>query len=137
VKLHPFESRRERSNLVNATLSAQLRRKARIVTGPLNDALLNEAICAVTILSTTTVDCALRGIPVFLCAWLDYSHYGYLQQFAKFGAGIAIKSSADLSRIPGMLEDFVPGDTSDLYDPITPERLRSLLSNCASLAVAV
>ena len=137
IKLHPFESRREREELAKDALCAQPQCDVQIVDGPLNNELLDEALCAVTILSTTAVDCTLRSIPVFLCAWLDYSRHGYLQQFAKFGAGIAVKCSADLSRIPGMLEDFVPKGTSDLYEPITPERLRSLLSNCASMAMAV
>lgn len=136
VKLHPFESRRERERLVNGTLSAEQRTTVRIVTGPLRDELLEQALCAVTILSTTAVDCTLCGIPVFLCAWLDYSNYGYLQQFAKFSAGTPLFSADEIRNIPTKLK-LLPAKTGDLWEPIAPDRLRALLSGRATMAMAV
>lgn len=137
VKLHPFESERQRNELVKSALSLEQRKRARIVSGALTDELLGDALCAVTILSTIAVECTLRGIPVFLCEWLDYSHYGYLQQFAKFGAGAAIQSAEELRRIPARLSNLPAMQMDDLSSPIPPERLRSLLFGCATMAVAV
>ena len=43
--------------------------------------MLNKTWFGVTILSTVVVECALRGIPCFLCAWLESWPYGYIDQF--------------------------------------------------------
>jgi hypothetical protein len=137
VKLHPFESRRERVRLINSVLSERERSVTRVVAGPLSDELLEEAWCAVTVLSTTAVDCTLRGIPVFLCQWLDCSQYGYSQQFAKFGAGAALNSPNDIRQIPALIKNFKPANTNDLCNPITSERLEELLSGSVVMAEAV
>jgi len=137
VKLHPFESRRERARLINAVLSERERSVTRVVAGALSDELLGEAWCAVTVLSTTAVDCTLRGIPVFLCQWLDCSQYGYSQQFAKFGAGTAFNSPNDIRQIPALIKNFKPAITNDLCNPITPQGLEELLSSSAVMAEAV
>jgi hypothetical protein len=128
MKLHPLESLRDRVRLANASLSVTARSLMRVVTGRLTDELLAQTWCAVTIVSTTAVDCALRGIPVFLCEWLDYSHYGYGQQFAKFGAGVRLRTPGEIGSIPARLAEFSPARSSDLYQPIEPERLEDLLS---------
>jgi hypothetical protein len=137
VKLHPFESRRERVRLINAVLSERERDVTRVVAGPLSDELLEEAWCAVTVLSTTAVDCTLRGIPVFLCLWLDCSQYGYSQQFAKFGAGTALNSPNDIRQIPALIKNFKPTNITDLCNPITAEDLEELLSGSVVMAEAV
>jgi hypothetical protein len=137
VKLHPFESRRERVRLINAVLSERERDVTRVVAGPLSDELLEEAWCAVTVLSTTAVDCTLRGIPVFLCEWLDCSQYGYSQQFAKFGAGTALNSPNDIRQIPALIKNFKPTNITDLCNPITAEDLEELLSGSVVMAEAV
>jgi hypothetical protein len=137
VKLHPFESRRERVRLINAALSERERDVTRVVAGPLSDELLEEAWCAVTVLSTTAVDCTLRGIPVFLCEWLDCSQYGYSQQFAKFGAGTALNSPNDIRQIPALIKNFKPTNITDLCNPITAEDLEELLSGSVVMAEAV
>jgi hypothetical protein len=136
VKLHPFESRREREKLIHAAMSGHQRPGVRILTGPLTEDLLKDALCAVTISSTTAVECTLLSIPVFLCGWLDYSDYGYLQQFAKFGAGKELSSAEELSHIPAMLEDFPETRAEAFWQPVAPERLGSLLGGCPVMAMA-
>ena len=137
IKLHPIENLRERRQLVKAVLSSSAGTRIRVVTGPLSNELLSSTWCAITVLSTTAVDCTLRGIPVFLCQWLDYSNYGYLQQFAKFGAGRSLASPSEIANIPQMVESFVPPDTRDLHRSITSERLQQLLSGKLELASAI
>lgn len=137
VKLHPFESPGQRKRLVQAALGARKLSGVRIIAGPLTEALVKDALCAITILSTTAVECTLLGVPTFLCGWLDYSDYGYLQQFAKFGAGTELNAAEELSRIPAMLEDVSQARAGALWQPIAPERLRSLLTGCSTMAMAV
>lgn len=137
VKLHPFESRRERERMVRAVLGSSEAAGVQFASGLLTDHLLNDTLCAVTILSTTAVECVQRGIPVFLCEWLNYSDYGYLQQFAKFGAGIALQSADELKDIPMRLNTVPAVQVDDLCNPIAPDRLRSLLTGCKTMAVAV
>jgi hypothetical protein len=137
VKLHPMESARQRRKLVNAALSPQHQKNARIVEGPLSEELLERAWFAVTLQSTAAVDCTLRGIPVFLCAWLDYSHYGYLDQFIRFHAGMPLRSPSEIASIPSRLEQFSAADAKDLWHPMFPGKLQQLLTEPSKMAVAV
>jgi len=139
IKLHPQESLRERLGFVRAVLTARQREVVRMVAGGLNEALLRQTWFAVTVLSTTAVDCALRGVPVFLCRWLEYSNWRYLEQFAEFGAGVELGSPEEIRQIPAMLENFPRKSTADLWEAINPERFDELLSQreVARIAAAV
>ncbi len=139
IKLHPAESLRERRRLVKKVLSSQQYNNVRFIGGPLRDELLGNTWFAVTVLSTTAVECAVGGIPVFLCTWLDYSNYGYIAQFIKFGAGIAMQAPGDIARIPDMLEKFAPTPPTEFWEAMRPERLQEILSQPerARLAAAV
>jgi hypothetical protein len=128
VKLHPAESMRERKALAKSVLSEQQFKTATFITGPLTEDLLDSIWFAVTVISTTAVDCTIHGIPTFLCAWLEYSNYAYSGQFAKFGAGVRLRTPDEIESIPARLTDFLPARSSDLYQPIEPERLEDLLS---------
>jgi hypothetical protein len=137
VKLHPQESLRERRSLVTAALSPRQRTVTRVVDGPLTEELLRDTWFALTLISTTAVDCTLRGIPVFLCAWLDFSSYGYMRQFIKFGAGTRLGSADKIHRIPHLLTDLSPGNTRDLWQSMGSEPLKQLLCGPLKLAAAV
>ena len=136
IKLHPQESLRERQGFVDAVLTPEQRKVVRVVEGRLSEELLAETQFAVTVASTTAVDCALRGIPAFLCTWLEYFNWGYAKQFAKFGAGVEISSPDEIGRIPAMLENFPRGSTADLWEPIEPERFDELLSQREPVRIA-
>jgi hypothetical protein len=136
IKLHPQESLRQRRRLAKAVLTQRQWKSMRIVEGPLDETLLAQTWFAATILSTTAVDCAVRGIPVFLCAWLDHSNYGYVEQFIKFGAAERLRHPDEISAIPGMLEKFSRRDTRYLLDTATPDRLEELLGNPQLLKTA-
>jgi hypothetical protein len=137
IKLHPQESLRERRRFVNAALSPIQRKRTRIVEGLLNEQLLRQTYLALTVLSTTAVDCTLRGIPVFLCTWLDGSNYGYVEHFIRFGAGARLSSADKILEIPRLIERFLSQSTGDLWDPVKPDRLEQLLCESAKLAAAV
>ncbi len=61
-----------------------------LVSGPLTEDLLAKAWFGITILSTVATECAVRGIPCFLCKWLESWPYGYVEQFIRFGVGIGL-----------------------------------------------
>jgi hypothetical protein len=137
VKLHPMESERERRKFVNAALPARKFDSVQVVAGALCEELLNRASFALTVQSTAAVDCANRGIPVFLCKWLDYSYYGYVDQFIRYGAGVPLSSSAEVAKIPDMLKKFPAPARTDFWQTISGEKLEQLLTGALKMAVAV
>jgi hypothetical protein len=130
IKLHPAESRREREQLVGKILSAERREVAEVVSGPLTDELLQSTWFGITIRSTVVTECALLGIPCFLCAWLEYGPYGYVEQFTRFGAGYGLKSPSEIGEIPSIVKNWVArGETErDLWQAIVSGRFREMLS---------
>jgi hypothetical protein len=117
VKLHSAESLRDRSRLIRRILKPSQAAKVSIVSGVLTEKLLNKTWCAITVLSTAAVECASRGIPCFLCKWLDYWPYEYIDQFARFGAGVVLESPSDISRIAHLLEHYPSGLQEQLEPP--------------------
>ena len=81
-----------------------------------------------TVLSTAAVDCTLQGIPAFLCAWLNHSNYGYVEQFGKFGVGVPLGSAHEITDIPRWVESFAASNSRDLWEAVTGVRLEQLLS---------
>lgn len=137
LKLHPYESAVARERVARSVLTDSQAKGLRVVGGQLTDELLSDAWFAVTILSTTALDCTMRGVPVFLCGWLDYSNYGYLQQFARFGAGVELRSSAEIPRIPSMLNAVSHRSTGELWKEIDPRQLKQFFGERMSMAAAV
>jgi hypothetical protein len=92
--------------------------------------LLHKTWFGITVLSTVVMECALHGIPCFLCGWLEFSPYGYIEQYTKFGVGYLLRSVAELSEIPKILQSYAvkPEIAKDLWEPISPNRFQELLS---------
>ena len=129
VKLHPFESRRERQRLINRILTAEQQDVATIVNGALSEDLLQKTWAGITVLSTAASECAVRGIPSFLCGWLEYSHYGYIEQFERFGVGQVLRSPVEIAEIPQLIRRYrQPEVSSNLWQPVTSARLQELFS---------
>jgi hypothetical protein len=131
VKLHPFESAASRKNLVREVLSAAERAQVDMVHGPLTPELLENTWVAVTVESSVSVDCAIRGIPCFVCSWFVTPVAGYVEQFVKYGAARALDSPQDIARIPERLQDFEiePEVRRRLWDPIDARKLEALLQD--------
>jgi hypothetical protein len=134
LKLHPFESARQRRSLVKRILSEDDRRLVSITDAPLSGEILRQTWCAVTVESTVAFDCASLGIPVFLCGWLRHAYAGYAAQYARFGVGRMLEVPDDLLRIADLLRASMPdADTARrLVQPISPEALSEVL--CQPLA---
>jgi hypothetical protein len=112
---------------------------ATVVSGPLERDLLDKTWFGITVLSTVAMECALKGIPCFLCGWLEFSPYGYIEQFNRFGAGRLLKSAAEVADIPRIMAgDLVKPDVvRDLWQEITPQDFRELLSRNKKLDRAI
>lgn len=108
IKLHPFESKRERQALVDSALASVVSNEVEIVDGAPPEQVMSGAWCGVTVDSSVAVECAVNDIPFFLCGWLDFTGDGYLQQFARFGVAQVLNSADDIERIPQMVSDFRP-----------------------------
>src|SRR5438132_2196544 len=129
VKLHPFESRRERQRLINRILTAEQQDVATVVSGALSEDLLQRTCAGIAVLSTADRECAVRGIPSFLCGWLEYSHYGYIEQFERFGVGQVLRSPEEIAEIPQLIRHYrQPEVSSNLWQPVTSARLQELFS---------
>jgi hypothetical protein len=129
LKLHPFESARQRSRLVRRTLGRDDQRLVKIMDAPLSGEILEKTWCGVTVESTVAFECTLVGIPVFLCGWLRNAYSGYAPQYSHFGVGHLLESPDDLLRIPDMLCATVPERdiARRLAEPISADRLSEAL----------
>src|SRR5262249_36768472 len=129
IKLHPAESLSERKRFVEEVLSGKQRQVTRLVGGPLQPELLDKTWLGVTVLSTVAVECALRGIPCFLCSWLEAWPYGYVGQFTRFGVGICLRHPGDIGQIPALIKNYRPSSEvqENCWIPIETARLRTLL----------
>jgi hypothetical protein len=131
LKLHPFESARQRRRLVARTLSEDDRQLVSVTDVPLSPEIFQKTWCAVTVESTVACECALVGIPVFLCGWLRHAYAGYAPQYVRFGAGRMVESPDELLRIRDMLDAVMPGAdiASGLVQAISPEALAKVLAH--------
>jgi len=136
-KLHPFESIRGHRKMLRR-LVPQHERQIEVLAGPPSDQLWNNTRFALTVQSSTAVECCALGIPVFLCAWLRDPWAGYLQQFARFGIGHILESPGEISEIPGLLANqnnkSLPQGAAQ--KAIELGDLQDLFSGTYSLAVA-
>jgi len=137
-KLHPFESVKGHRRTLRKYLPQQAP-EIGVIAGAPSAQLWSNARCALTVQSTVALQCASLGIPVFLCYWLRDLTSGYVEQFAKFGVGHALKSADELSEIP----DFLEKDARTiqmrpaLWEIMDPAKLRDLLLRPTPLPEAI
>jgi hypothetical protein len=129
VKLHPFESARQRRRIVARILSGDDRKLVSLTDAPLSLEILQKTWCAVTVESTVAFECASAGIPTFLCGWLRHAYAGYAPQYVRFGVGRMLEFPDDLLRIPDILCEAMPSSDTirRSVQPISPEVLRKVL----------
>jgi hypothetical protein len=135
-KLHPFESAKSHRRMLRR-LIPEHERQIEVLAGPPSDRLWNNTRLALTVQSSTALECAALGIPVFFCAWLRDPYSGYVQQSARFGVGHVLESSDQITEIPELLESqgrqFHPQAERSAIDS---EKFAQLLSGTYSLPVA-
>jgi hypothetical protein len=132
VKLHPFESRQERMALIAKVLPPADAALVDVLEGPFVPQLVAKAWFAVTVESTTVIDCSLLGVPCFLCEWLNSSPYGYTRQYARFGVGRILKSAEQMAELPRMVTELaIPLSEECLLSPMDPGWLRRIIATGA------
>jgi hypothetical protein len=132
VKLHPFQSLRESRKIADEVLPREDRSRLRFVAGPLSEELIRQAWFCVTVTSSAAVDCAMRGVPAFLCLWLDQYGFRYGEQFVKFGAAMPLRGVEEIAKIPSRLEHFDGTKAEGFSRNVEPELLTQMLfSNAA------
>ena len=100
-----------------------------VVEGPFTPELVEKAWFALTVESTTVIDCSLLGVPCFVCEWLISSPYGYTSQYARFGVGRILTSAEQFSEIPRLMTDpAIPLSPDCLLKPMDPEWLRQIIA---------
>jgi hypothetical protein len=102
-KLHPFESIKGHRRMLRRLIPEHAT-QIDVIAGPPSQQLWNNTRFALTVQSSTALECAALGIPVFLCAWLRDPYSGYVHQYARFGVGHVLESSEQIEQIPGLLE---------------------------------
>lgn len=133
-KLHPFESIRGHRRKLRRILGEK-EREIEVIAGPLSDELWEKTKFALTVGSSTALECTARKIPVFLCTWLRDPYSGYVQQYAKFGVGHALKSPEDIADIPHLLGSQNPS-SAKMEQSIDARLFRRLFSTDCCLATA-
>ncbi len=135
VKLHPAESKSERARFVRNVLSATQRNAVEVISGPLTADLLGKAWFGITVISTVATECALRGVPCYLCKWLEGIPYEYAEQFLKFGAAIGLNHPGEIANIPFLLNApprSAPAE--NFWQAGSEEDLRKLIASRAEYA---
>jgi hypothetical protein len=129
-KTHPFESIRGHRNLVRKVLRKDQLAEISWVAGRITDQLWNRTRFAISVESTITLECALRQIPIFLCGWLQHVYGGYVQQYAKFEAGIVLNSPDEIRNVPQLLANWTPPQVASdrIWSTIESGELLSLLN---------
>ena len=131
-KLHPFESLKGHRRMLRR-LIPQHEHHIEVLAGPPTDQLWNNASFALTVQSSTALECTALGIPVFLCAWLRDSYTGYVQQYARFGAGCALESAEQIADIPRLLEKHEKSSHQRASTAVDTRDFAQLLAGTCSL----
>ena len=135
-KLHPFESVKGYRRMLRRLMPDQAG-EIEVIAGPPTMELWSNMRFALTVQSSTAVECTALGIPILLCAWLRDAYSGYVSQFALFGVGHVLESPEQIAEIPRLLEEqrwYFPTDAS--WRPAEPELLARLFSGSDALPVA-
>jgi hypothetical protein len=137
LKLHPFESRRGRARLLRSVLSTEELERVGVCVAPAPE-VLRRTFLGIGLDSSVAVECAQRGIPYFLCGWLDFSGFGYLRQFARFGVGTVLETPSEILSIPRRVSEFKPDRSTvqRLWQPADDLRLDQLLFGTSGVLTA-
>ena len=129
VKLHPSENGRDRKSMAARVLGPEHSGGLEWLTRGMTPDLLRGTWFGVTVQSSVAVECAVHGVPCFLCEWLDLWPYGYIGQFRKFDIAMGLRTPSDIENIPEMLADYRANrqTVESCWKTITEQRLEQLL----------
>lgn len=129
IKLHPFESKRVRMALVASILPKEALDQVEVVSQVPVEEIIARTWCGISVDSSVAVECSLKGIPFFLCGWLDFAGVGYLRQFARYGAGRILNTPESIEQIPEMVAEYRtnPAALQRLWREADPAKLDDTL----------
>jgi len=129
VKLHPFESRRQRERLIREIMGSANNVNVRVLDGPLTEELVSKAWFGITVESTTVIDCMRHGVPCFLCGWYTIIPCGYVDQYEKYRIGERLANTAEIAGIPNRMANAPrPDPRSALPCQVDPAKLHTWLT---------
>jgi hypothetical protein len=130
LKLHPFESKSGRLQLVDRLLSSGDRILLEVSNEPVSEQLFQRTWFSLTVESSVAVECALVGVPCFLCGWFDLDLHAYIKAYEAFGAARILKGPEEIDRIPGTLSSNVLSAhiRNRICQPATPGQLKAILN---------
>lgn len=136
VKLHPFESVRDRERVLRSVLSQPQMSVVKITSEPSLGRVLTDAWCGIGVDSSVAAECRSAGVPYFLCGWLDHSGFGYSRQLARFGMGRMLDSPSELDAIPEMIADWGAwAQPPQVSEPIDSKVLERMLFGTSEVSV--
>jgi len=136
LKIHPFESVKDHRRRLRRCVPEHAR-EIQVIAGPPTTKLWQNTRLALTVQSTTALEAAALGIPVFLCSWLRDAFSGYLAQYTRFGIGQVLDSVEQFAEVPAMLKQHTRNPSRhQLWKPMDAEELGRLFSGTRSMPVA-
>ena len=127
-KLHPFESVKGQNRLLRKLLSPSEMDNITVLAGPATEELWDKIRFGMAAESTIALECTARGIPIFLCSWLQSPHASYVSQYARFGVGQLLDSPEQMDEIPSRLREHRPAaDMFEIWQQMNPQDFRALL----------
>lgn len=138
VKLHPSENLKDRQRLAFKALTREQGGSIQWLSGRMSPELLRRTWFGVTVQSSVAVECAVQGVPCFLCDWLDLWPYGYMGHYRKFGIAMGLRFPSDIETIPEMLAQYRSSREAaeSCWETIVPERLEEILAGRKATVVA-
>jgi hypothetical protein len=129
IKLHPFESRRDRKRLIRRIVADPAISRVEISNCRLVSELIPQMWFGVSINSSVASECTLGGIPFFNCGWLEPRDCGYAAQFVRFSAGQLLNCPEEISIIPDLIAnaDLSENVRRRLVQPIDARTLDHIL----------
>jgi hypothetical protein len=128
LKIHPFESVREHNHRLKRLLP-HVAGDVTVIPGPCNSELWAKTRLALTVQSTTALQCAELNIPVFLCGWLRDPHSGYQEQLVRFSIGECLNTVEEIDEIPARLNGCAHrAKPAAAWAPLPPVDLDALLT---------
>ena len=118
-----------RLRLVDRLLSDDDRNLLEVTSEPVSERLFRRIWFSLTVESSVAVECALAGIPCFVCGWFDVDLHAYIKQYEKYGAAQILASPEEIERIPGSLNSNVltAHIQNQMCQPATPGQLKAIL----------
>jgi hypothetical protein len=77
--------------------------------------------------SSVAVECALAGVPYFLCGWLDHSGFAYGKQLARYSVGRMLHTASQIAAIPELIGTWTRPELTRMSQTVDKDVLDGML----------